>query len=123
MNPDRNGSTTSASRHGLPVAKHPTSSIRRPRGYTGLMMIEYERRIMQTDEIKRMQLSGKMLEIPLTFTVSRETIENARIALTFYRDWMLAHPSPGSSRTVYPSGIEAEDALRELLGEPFAFAF
>lgn len=40
-------------------------------------------------------------------------LSNARIALTFYREWMLAQDENACTR--YPFGVDAENVARELL--------
>ena len=39
-------------------------------------------------------------------------LKNARIALTFYRNWMKTHNCDPDYSTEYPFGIEAEEAAR-----------
>ena len=42
-------------------------------------------------------------------------LEQARIALTFYREWMLANS--GYKKTTYPYGVEVEQAVRAVVAK------
>ena len=44
-------------------------------------------------------------------------LKRARIALTFYREWMSAHCPEGNGSTQYPYGIDAENNARAIITE------
>ena len=44
-----------------------------------------------------------------------KTLKQARIALTFYREYLAKYDK---NRVEYPFGIETENSIRVILGEP-----
>ena len=44
-----------------------------------------------------------------------EVLKRARIALTFYREWMTDHCPEGNGSTQYPYGIDVENGARKII--------
>ena len=46
-----------------------------------------------------------------------EVLKRARIALTFYREWMSEHCPEGNGSTQYPYGIDVENGARAIIAK------